>query len=98
MDLGLKGRTALITGASKGIGAGVARALAREGVNLHLAARSAPLLQALADELKQAHGIRAETHAMDISDGKTPAELLRRTGTPDPDQQRGRHSGRRHRR
>lgn len=83
MELGLKGRTALITGASKGIGAGVARALAEEGVHLHLAARTAPLLQALADQLKRAHGVSVEIHAADISDGKVPAMLLERIGTPD---------------
>src|SRR5262249_32655 len=39
MDLGLKGRWALVTGASQGIGAGVAETFAEEGVNLHLTAR-----------------------------------------------------------
>jgi NAD(P)-dependent dehydrogenase (short-subunit alcohol dehydrogenase family) len=38
MDLGLHGRTAVITGASKGIGYAIAEELAREGVHLHLAA------------------------------------------------------------
>ena len=41
MQLGLKGRTALVTGGSRGIGFGAARVLAAEGCHLHLASRSA---------------------------------------------------------
>ena len=52
MDLGLKGRTALVTGASMGIGRGIATALAREGVKLAVVARRRNLLEELQQELK----------------------------------------------
>ena len=52
VDLHLKGKTALITGASKGIGAGLAKVLAAEGCNLHLAARDGNAMQVLSNELK----------------------------------------------
>src|SRR5215813_7227552 len=51
MDLQLAGKTALVTGASAGIGRGVALALAREGVRLAVAARRGDLLEGLADEI-----------------------------------------------
>jgi len=52
MELGIKGRTALVTGASMGIGRGIATALAREGVCLAVVARRRRLLEELQDELK----------------------------------------------
>ena len=52
MELGIKGRTALVTGASMGIGRGIATVLAREGVRLAVVARRRPLLEELQDELK----------------------------------------------
>jgi 3-oxoacyl-[acyl-carrier protein] reductase len=52
MELGLKGRTALVTGASIGIGRGIATALAREGVRLAVVARRRSLLEELERELK----------------------------------------------
>ncbi len=52
MELGIKGRTALVTGASMGIGRGIATALAREGVRLAVVARRRNLLEELQDELK----------------------------------------------
>jgi 3-oxoacyl-[acyl-carrier protein] reductase len=52
MELGIRGRTALVTGASMGIGRGIATALAREGVRLAVVARRRKLLEELQDELK----------------------------------------------
>jgi 3-oxoacyl-[acyl-carrier protein] reductase len=53
MDLGIRGRTALVTGASMGIGRGIASALAREGVRLAVVARRRNLLEELEQELGQ---------------------------------------------
>ena len=53
MDLGIRGKTALVTGASMGIGRGIATALAREGVRLAVVARRRNLLEALETELGQ---------------------------------------------
>ena len=52
MELGIQGRTALVTGASMGIGRGIATALAREGVKLAVVARRRNLLEELQSELK----------------------------------------------
>ena len=54
MDLGIKGKTALVTGASAGIGRGIAAALSREGVKLAVVARRRELLEQLQGELKAA--------------------------------------------
>lgn len=67
MDLALKGKRALVTGASQGIGEGIARVLAGEGVNLHLTARRADRLTAIGDDLMAAHGIDVRTHPLDIT-------------------------------
>ena len=68
MDLGLQGRSAVITGGSKGIGFAIATEFAREGVNLHLAARSSDDLKRAASDLISRFGVRVETHAVDLSD------------------------------
>ena len=53
MDLGIKGRTALVCAASKGLGKGCAMALAREGVNVTITARTQADLEAAADEIRR---------------------------------------------
>lgn len=68
MDLGLTGRKALVTGASQGIGRAVATALASEGCDVTLVARSADKLAATAAEIAEATGRRIETHSADLSE------------------------------
>ncbi len=83
MDLGLKGRTALITGASKGIGFAVAEALATEGCDLHLVARTEGDLERAAKRIAQAHGVRVDVHALDLAERGAAAGLASRLGAPD---------------
>jgi NAD(P)-dependent dehydrogenase (short-subunit alcohol dehydrogenase family) len=67
MDLELAGLSAVVTGASQGIGRAVAESLAREGCNLHLAARNAPLLESVRAELVKAHGVEVSIHPIDLA-------------------------------
>src|SRR5579864_2171836 len=60
--------TALVTGASSGIGADIARQLAGRGHGVTLVARREERLKALADELATSHGVRAEVVACDLAD------------------------------
>jgi short-subunit dehydrogenase len=73
----LRGRTALVTGASGGLGAHLARRLAREGMHVALAARREPELSALAAEL-EALGVRAVALPADLSDLEQVDPLIER--------------------
>jgi len=80
MDLGLGGKTALVTGASMGIGRGIAEALGREGVRLAIAARRGNLLEEVADGIVARGGERPviivqDVMAEDASDRTAKAAL-----------------------
>jgi 3-oxoacyl-[acyl-carrier protein] reductase len=68
MDLKLAGRTALITGGSKGIGLATAQWFAAEGVDVCLVARSPDDLQKAADDIRRVSSVTVETMAADLSD------------------------------
>jgi len=79
MDLGIAGKWALVCGASKGLGWGCAQALAREGVNVVMAARGAEALQAAADALRAEVSAQVLTVAADVT---TPAGREALLGVP----------------
>jgi NAD(P)-dependent dehydrogenase (short-subunit alcohol dehydrogenase family) len=68
MDLELAGKTAIVTGGSRGIGKAIARELAHEGVDVAIVARSADVLKATAAELAEATGQRIVPLVADTSD------------------------------
>ncbi|HET7645033.1 MAG TPA: SDR family oxidoreductase [Candidatus Limnocylindria bacterium] len=68
MDLGLRGRAAVVGGATSGLGRASADALAAEGCDLFLWSRSAERLEATADALRAAHGVRVAWVAADATD------------------------------
>jgi len=83
MELNLKGRTALVTGGSRGIGFGVAQLLAAEGCNLHLASRSAHALEAARRTITEAYRVQVKTHALDLSRPENILRLVEASGPVD---------------
>ncbi len=75
MDLGLRGRRAVVGGATSGLGRASADALAAEGVDLLIWSRSADRLAAAADDLRAAHGVRVELVAADAADRSAAATV-----------------------
>jgi len=78
VDLGLNGRTALVTGASQGIGRVIAKELAREGARIAIAARRAPLLESLADEIERAGGERPVLIVCDLYESDASEQLAQK--------------------
>ena len=68
MDLGIKGKTALVLGASQGLGRAIAERLAAEGCNLVLSSRRKEALDELGASLSREHGISTQSAPADLSD------------------------------
>ncbi len=80
MDLGIRGKRALVCASSKGLGRGVAEALAGAGVDLVLNARGAEVLEATAEAIRQAHQVNVTTVAADITSEAGRAAVLATAG------------------
>ena len=83
MDLGIAGKTALVTASSKGLGRGCAEHLAAAGVNLILNARSEGPLEETAAALRDAHGVEVTAIAADIVSEEGRARVLAAAGHVD---------------
>ena len=83
MDLGIKGRKAIVCAASKGLGKACALSLAREGVDLVITARTAETLEATAEEIRRATGARVTAVPGDISTEAGRAAALAACRAPD---------------
>ncbi len=83
MDLFLHGKTAIVTGGSKGIGAGVAQGLAAEGCAVHIVARTLADLEKTAARISEDTGVSVTPHATDLSNSANIADILTVIGTPD---------------
>jgi 3-oxoacyl-[acyl-carrier protein] reductase len=83
MDLGIKGKNALVCAASKGLGKGCALALAREGVNLVITARGKEALEATAEEIRKATGAKVVAVAGDITTEEGRKAALAACPSPD---------------
>ena len=83
MDLGIQGRTAIVNAASKGLGKASAMALAREGVNLVITARSEDVLTATAEEIRTETGVEVTAVAADVATPEGRAAVL--AACPNPD-------------
>ncbi|MBF8289349.1 MAG: family oxidoreductase [Chloroflexi bacterium] len=75
MDLGIRGRRALVGGASSGLGLAIAEALAAEGCDLAISARDAQGLESVAADLRERFGIRVSVLPADMADPAAPEAL-----------------------
>ena len=83
MDLGLKGRSAIVTAASQGLGLATARSLAREGVDVTINARSADKLEAAAEAIRAEFGVKVTPVAADFNTLEGREALIAANPAPD---------------
>lgn len=83
MDLGIRGKRALVCASSKGLGRGCAEALAEAGVDLVMNARGAEALESAAEAIRTAYGVQVTTVAVDVTTEAGQAAVLDAAGAVD---------------
>jgi 3-oxoacyl-[acyl-carrier protein] reductase len=83
MDLGIKGKKALVCASSKGLGLGCAEALAEAGVNLLMNARGTEALEAEAARLRDSYGVQVDTVGADVATQEGQSAVLEAAGEVD---------------
>src|SRR5437870_13801437 len=83
MDLGIRGRNAIVCASSRGLGKGCAMSLAREGVNITMMARTKDVPEAAAKEIRDATGVCVTAVAGDVTTEAGRAALLAPCPAPD---------------
>ena len=83
MDLGIRGRTAIVCASSQGLGKGCAMALAEAGVSLVINGRHRDLLDQTADEIRRTHGVEVKSVLADV--GTADGQAARLAACPNPD-------------
>lgn len=83
MDLGIRGKRALVCASSKGLGLGCAKALADAGVDLVMNARGAEALEASAAAIRDTYGVQVDTVAVDVTTAEGQVALLDAAGSVD---------------
>jgi 3-oxoacyl-[acyl-carrier protein] reductase len=83
MDLGIKGKKALVCASSKGLGLGCAQALAAAGVDLVMNARGAEALQSSAEHIRQTYGVEVTTVAADVATEEGQRRVIEAAGEID---------------
>jgi 3-oxoacyl-[acyl-carrier protein] reductase len=83
MDLGIRGRTAIVCASSQGLGKACALALAEAGVSLIINGRNRALLEQTAEDIRRATGVSVTAVAADLSTAEGQAELLAACPAPD---------------
>jgi NAD(P)-dependent dehydrogenase (short-subunit alcohol dehydrogenase family) len=83
MDLGMNGKKVLITGASQGIGEGLAKAFAEEGCDVHLVARSADRLETIKAEILAKHPVNVTIQPLDMTQKGAIAQVVEAAGDID---------------
>lgn len=83
MDLGIKGKKALVCASSKGLGLGCARALAGAGVDLVMNARGGDALESAAAAIRKEFGVHVDTVAVDVTTAEGQRDVLNAAGKVD---------------